>query len=303
MLLITHPKFLAHEMGPGHPEQPARLTSIDSALRRAPWFAQLAQMEARPASDEQLMRAHTEYLLQEIEAAAPESGYAALDPDTVMNPQTLEVIRLAAGAGVLAVNEVMSGRQQRAFCAVRPPGHHAERARAMGFCFYNNIAVAAYHALEAHGLKRVLVIDFDVHHGNGTENIFADDERVMMLSTFQSPFYPYSGTQPLGVNMYNVPLAQGAGGTSLKQAVEGVWQLAIDEFKPEMIFVSAGFDAHHLDTLGGLSWRKEDYAWVSQWIVKQANKYSQGRIVSMLEGGYHLGGLAESACVHVEAML
>jgi acetoin utilization deacetylase AcuC-like enzyme len=303
MLLITHPKFLAHEMGPGHPEQPARLTSIDSVLRQAPWFAQLAQMEARPASDEQLMRAHTEYLLQEIEAAAPERGYAALDPDTVMNPQTLEVIRLAAGAGVLAVNEVMSGRQQRAFCAVRPPGHHAERARAMGFCFYNNIAVAAYHALEAHGLKRVLVIDFDVHHGNGTENIFADDERVMMLSTFQSPFYPYSGTQPLGANMYNVPLAQGAGGTSLKQAVEGVWQLAIDEFKPEMIFVSAGFDAHHLDTLGGLSWRKEDYAWVSQWIVKQANKYSQGRIVSMLEGGYHLGGLAESACAHVEAML
>jgi acetoin utilization deacetylase AcuC-like enzyme len=303
MLLITHPKFLAHEMGPGHPEQPARLTSIDSVLRQAPWFAQLAQMEARPASDEQLMRAHTEYLLQEIEAAAPERGYAALDPDTVMNPQTLEVIRLAAGAGVLAVNEVMSGRQQRAFCAVRPPGHHAERARAMGFCFYNNIAVAAYHALEAHGLKRVLVIDFDVHHGNGTENIFADDERVMMLSTFQSPFYPYSGTQPLGANMYNVPLAQGAGGTLLKQAVEGVWQLAIDEFKPEMIFVSAGFDAHHLDTLGGLSWRKEDYAWVSQWIVKQANKYSQGRIVSMLEGGYHLGGLAESACAHVEAML
>jgi acetoin utilization deacetylase AcuC-like enzyme len=303
MLLITHPKFQAHEMGPGHPEQPARLASIDSALRKAPWFEQLAQLQATPASDEQILRAHTEYLLEEIEAAAPERGYAALDPDTVMNSETLEVIRLAAGAGVLAVNEVMAGRHQRAFCAVRPPGHHAERGRAMGFCFYNNIAVAAYHALEAHGLKRVLVIDFDVHHGNGTENIFADEERVMMLSTFQSPFYPYSGTNPLGANMYNVPLAQGAGGTSLKQAVEGVWQLAIDEFKPEMIFVSAGFDAHHLDTLGGLSWRKEDYAWVSQWIVKQASKYSQGRVVSMLEGGYHLGGLAESACVHVEAML
>jgi acetoin utilization deacetylase AcuC-like enzyme len=303
MLLITHPKFQAHEMGPGHPEQPARLTSIDSAMRKAPWFEQLAQLQATPASDEQLLRAHTEFLLEEIEASAPERGYSALDPDTVMNPQTLEVIRLAAGAGVLAVNEVMAGRHQRAFCAVRPPGHHAERARAMGFCFYNNIAVAAYHALEAHGLKRVLVVDFDVHHGNGTENIFAEDERVMMLSTFQSPFYPYSGTNPLGPNMYNVPLAEGAGGTYLKQAVEGVWQLAIDEFKPEMIFVSAGFDAHHLDTLGGLRWRKEDYAWVSQWIVKQATKYSQGRIVSMLEGGYHLGGLAESACVHVEAML
>lgn len=303
MLLITHPKFQAHEMGPGHPEQPARLVSIDSAMRKAPWFEQLTQMEATPASDEQLLRAHTEYLLEQIEASAPEHGYAALDPDTVMNSQTLEVIRLAAGAGVLAVNEVMAGRHQRAFCAVRPPGHHAERGRAMGFCFYNNVAVAAYHALEAHGLKRVLVIDFDVHHGNGTENIFADDERVMMLSTFQSPFYPYSGTHPLGPNMYNVPLAQGAGGVSLKQAVEGVWQAAIDEFKPEMIFVSAGFDAHHLDTLGGLSWRKEDYAWVSHWIVKQATRYSQGRIVSMLEGGYHLGGLAESACAHVEAML
>ncbi len=303
MLLITHPKFQAHEMGPGHPEQPARLTAIDAAMRKAPWFAQLAQLEATAASDEQLLRAHTEYLLDEIEASAPERGYAALDPDTVMNSATLEVIRLAAGAGVLAVNEVMAGRHQRAFCVVRPPGHHAERGRAMGFCFFNNVAVAAYHALEAHGLKRVLVIDFDVHHGNGTENIFAEDERVMMLSTFQSPFYPYSGTNPLGANMYNVPLMEGAGGNVLKQAVEGVWQAAMDEFKPEMIFVSAGFDAHHLDTLGGLSWRKEDYAWVSQWIVKQANKYSQGRIVSMLEGGYHLGGLAESACVHVEAML
>jgi acetoin utilization deacetylase AcuC-like enzyme len=226
-----------------------------------------------------------------------------LDADTVMNSATLEVIRLAAGAGVLAVDEIMAGRHQRAFCAVRPPGHHAERARAMGFCFYNNIAVAAYHALEVHGLNRVLIVDFDVHHGNGTENIFADDERVTMVSTFQSPFYPGSGVHPLGPNMHNVPLAQGAGGVSLRQAVEHVWQEAIDAARPEMIFVSAGFDAHHLDTLGGLNWRKEDYAWLSRWIVSQAKRYCEGRVVSMLEGGYHLGGLAESAVVHVEAMV
>jgi acetoin utilization deacetylase AcuC-like enzyme len=166
-----------------------------------------------------------------------------------------------------------------------------------------NIAVAAYQAMEAHGLERVAIIDFDVHHGNGTENIFADDERVTMVSTFQSPFYPGSGVRPLGHNMHNVPLAQGAGGVALRQAVERVWQKAIDEARPEMIFVSAGFDAHHLDTLGGLSWRKEDYAWLSQWIVAQAERYSQGRVVSMLEGGYHLGGLAESALAHVEAMV
>jgi acetoin utilization deacetylase AcuC-like enzyme len=303
MLLITHPLFLAHEMGPGHPEQPARLSAITSAIDQAPWYGQLSHLQARPASDAQLLLAHSGALLDHLESSAPAQGYVALDPDTVMNQATLEVIRLAAGAGVLAVDEVMAGRHQRAFCAVRPPGHHAERGRAMGFCFFNNIAVAAYHALEVHRLKRVLVIDFDVHHGNGTENIFAADERVMMLSTFQSPFYPYSGTRALGPNMHNVPLSEGAGGVSLRQAVQDVWQDAMDAFRPEMIFVSAGFDAHHLDPLGGLNWRKEDYAWVSQWIVRQAKQYSQARVVSMLEGGYHLGGLAESACVHIEAML
>jgi acetoin utilization deacetylase AcuC-like enzyme len=185
---------------------------------------------------------------------------------------------------------------------VRPPGHHAERIRAMGFCFYNNVSVAAMHALEHHGLERVAIIDFDVHHGNGTENIMANDERVLMLSTFQSPFYPYSGDRPLGSNMVNVPLSAGSGGATLKHAVADHWAKAISDFKPQLILISAGFDAHRMDPLGGLTWDTADYEWVTQWLVEQANLHCQGKVVSMLEGGYHLNALADSVCAHLAVM-
>jgi acetoin utilization deacetylase AcuC-like enzyme len=304
---IHHPKFELHEMGEGHPECPDRLLSIEARLAISPVNSQLQRYLAEPATSEMLLRAHTQSHLDRIEEAADrvvkEGGaYAMLDPDTIMNRHTFDAATLAAGAGVLAVDLVLSGRNPRAFCAVRPPGHHAEHARAMGFCFYSNIAVAARHALDHHGLKRVAIVDFDVHHGNGTENVIASDDRVLMLSTFQSPFYPYSGEQPSGPNMVNVPLTEGSGGATLKQAVANQWQQAMTAFKPELIFISAGFDAHRMDPLGGLAWDASDYHWVTQWLVEQANLYSQGRIVSMLEGGYHLDALAQSVCAHLDVL-
>jgi acetoin utilization deacetylase AcuC-like enzyme len=304
---IHHPKFEQHEMGPGHPECPERLMAIDAMLQLSPVNSQLRRYLAQPATREMLLRAHTQSHLDRIEGAADrivEEGvaYAMLDPDTIMNRHTFEAATLAAGAGVLAVDLVLGGESKRAFCAVRPPGHHAERTRAMGFCFFSNIAVAAMHALEHHGLKRVAIVDFDVHHGNGTENVIAADDRVLMLSTFQSPFYPYSGEQPLGSNMVNVPLSEGSGGVTLKRAVTNHWHQALANFKPELIFISAGFDAHRMDPLGGLTWDTSDYEWVTQWLVEQANLYSNGRIVSMLEGGYHLDALAQSVCGHLAVL-
>jgi acetoin utilization deacetylase AcuC-like enzyme len=306
---IHHPQFLLHEMGAGHPECPERLSSIESELNRRPVNSQLQRVLATAATPAMLLRAHSPEQLAQVLSGAEEVNseavrYAMLDPDTSMNKHTLEAATLAAGAGVLAVDRVLSGgiNKNRAFCAVRPPGHHAEHERAMGFCFYNNISVAAMHALEHHGLKRVAIVDFDVHHGNGTENIIANDERVLMLSTFQSPFYPYSGEHASGANMVNVPLAEGTGGLALKKAVTHHWAAAMASFKPELIFISAGFDAHRMDPLGGLSWDTADYEWVTQWLVAQANLYCEGRLVSMLEGGYHLDALAQSVCAHIEVL-
>jgi acetoin utilization deacetylase AcuC-like enzyme len=304
---IHHPQFELHEMGVGHPECPERLQSIEALLAVSRVNSRLQRYLARPATDELLLLAHTQAHLDRVEHAADRIvdegvAYAMLDLDTMMNRHTFEAARLAAGAGVLAVDLVISGQHERAFCAVRPPGHHAEHARAMGFCFYSNIAVAAMHALDHHGLQRVAIVDFDVHHGNGTENVIAGDERVLMLSTFQSPFYPYSGEQPSGPNMLNIPLAEGSGGATLKRAVTNHWQQALASFEPELIFISAGFDAHRMDPLGGLSWDTVDYEWVTQWLVEQADLYSGGRIVSMLEGGYHLDALAQSVRAHLEVL-
>jgi acetoin utilization deacetylase AcuC-like enzyme len=225
-----------------------------------------------------------------------------IDPDTAMNRHTWHAALRAAGAGVLAVDLVMAGEVQNAFCAVRPPGHHAERSNAMGFCFFNNIAVAAKHALKVHGLARVAIVDFDVHHGNGTEECFRNDMQVLMVSTFQHPFYPYSGTDHPAPNMVNIPLPGGTGGDEFCQVVNDLWLPRLREFKPEMIFISAGFDAHYEDDLGGLKLLEKDFAWVTEQIRQIADETAQGRIVSMLEGGYVLSALARSVAAHIKVL-
>jgi len=241
-------------------------------------------------------------LVRAIRDAAPRSGTIHLDPDTAMNPFSLQAALRAAGAAVLAVDLVLQKKFSSAFCAVRPPGHHACRARPMGFCIFNNVAVAARHALEAHGLERVAIIDFDVHHGNGTEDIFSDDERVVMASIFQHPFYPYSGTEHVAPNMANVPLPAGSDGKALRAAVEKVWMPALDELQPQAIFISAGFDAHAEDDMAMLRFSDADYAWVTQQVKGVADRHAGGRMVSMLEGGYALSALGRSAVQHIKVM-
>jgi acetoin utilization deacetylase AcuC-like enzyme len=229
-------------------------------------------------------------------------GIVHLDPDTAMNRHTWQAALRSAGAGVKAVDLVVAGEVENAFCAVRPPGHHAERAAAMGFCFFNNIAVAAAHALAAHGLARVAIVDFDVHHGNGTEDCFKGDPRVLMVSTFQHPFYPYSGIDHPAANMLNVPLARGTDGEEFRQVVHDLWMPRLREFRPEMIFISAGFDAHYEDEMGGLNLLEKDYAWVTGQLKQLAEECAQGRIVSMLEGGYSLSALSRSVAAHIRAL-
>jgi acetoin utilization deacetylase AcuC-like enzyme len=300
---ITHPDCARHDMGRGHPETPARLLAIERALSAAGLLSRLVCLQAPVATDAQIERAHSEAHLENVQAAAPAQGLVYLDPDTAMNPWTLSASLHAAGAGVLAVDQVLGGPLDSAFCSVRPPGHHACRDRAMGFCLFNNIAIAAAHALEAHGLERVAIIDFDVHHGNGTEDIFAGDPRVLMAGSFQHPYYPGSGADPMGDNMHNVPLPAGAGSAAFRAAVEQVWLPALDEFAPQLLLISAGFDAHRDDGLGALQFADEDYAWVTRQIKAVADTHAGGRIVSMLEGGYDLVALGRCVTRHVSVLL
>lgn len=299
---FTHSACAAHEMGSWHPESPDRLAAIQDHLIATGVAPLLTQFDAPQARRETLARAHDAAYLDRLEAAAPETGYAALDPDTSMNPHTWEAALRAAGAVVDATERVLAGEIDNAFCAVRPPGHHARRGHAMGFCLLNNVAIAALHALEAHGLKRVAVIDFDVHHGNGTEDILAGDERVLMASFFQHPFYPYTGTENPAKNMVNVPLPAGTRGDVVRQVVDEVWWPRLDEFRPEMIFVSAGFDAHREDDLGQMGLVEADYAWITQRLCELAQRHARGRIVSSLEGGYNLSALARSVAAHVRTL-
>lgn len=295
--LISHPDCLLHDMGAGHPEQPARLTVIMEALQKLP---QITYFEAPLAERQHLLLAHDEEYVDGIMAIAPSTGLVTLDPDTAMNRYTLRAALLAAGAGIKGVDLVLDGTVQAAFCNVRPPGHHAERHRAMGFCFFNNVVIAALYALEKHGLKRVAIIDFDVHHGNGTEDIIKDDKRVLFCSSFEHPFYPFSGADTECENIINVPLQEGADGARFRAQVLMHWLNKIEVFKPELIFFSAGFDAYKNDRMADLNFLAEDYAWVTAEIRKIAEKTCQGRMVSMLEGGYSLTGLAECVKVHVE---
>ena len=300
--LVTHADYLRHDMGAHHPERPARLSAIDDQLIAAGIAQYLERHEAPLATDEQLARVHPIEYVRAIRELAPKQGTVHLDPDTAMNPWSLQAALRAAGAAVLAVDLTLSNKAKTAFCAVRPPGHHACRARPMGFCIFNNVAVAARHALQAHGLERVAIIDFDVHHGNGTEDIFEGDEQVLMASIFQHPFYPYSGTDNPASNMFNVPLAAGAGGRELREAVTETWLPALHDFKPELIVFSAGFDAHAEDDMAMLRFTDTDYAWVTAQVKEIAERYARGRMVSALEGGYELSALGRSVVQHMRVL-
>src|SRR5688572_8159717 len=299
---ITHADCLKHDMGAHHPERPARLTAIEDKLIASGVGQHLTRFDAPLATDEQLARVHPPDYVRAIREVAPRAGTIHLDPDTAMNPHTLQAALRAAGAAVLGVDLVLSKDFSSSFCAVRPPGHHACRARPMGFCIFNNVAVAARHALRAHGLERVAIIDFDVHHGNGTEEIFEGDEQVLMASIFQHPFYPYSGTDSPASNMVNVPLAAGSGSKEFREAVREEWLPALNEFEPELIVFSAGFDAHAEDDMAMLRFTDTDYGWGTGELKAVAERHAKGRMVSMLEGGYALGALGRSAALHIKVM-
>ena len=299
---ITHPLCLKHDMGAHHPECPARIHAIEDQLIASGLFGYLKHYEAPEATREQLERVHDADYIDSIFAASPGQGLIELDGDTLMNPYTLKAALRAAGAAVMAVDKVMAGEVENAFCNIRPPGHHAERARAMGFCFFNNIAVAAAHALAHHGLRRVAIADFDVHHGNGTENIFHDDPRVLMCSIFQHPFYPYCGADSGNEHMINVPLAAGSGSEEFRAVVTSQWLPALEAFKPELLLISAGFDAHRDDDMSMLRFQDADYKWVTEILKSIARKHGSGRIVSVLEGGYELHALGRCAMSHVKVL-
>jgi acetoin utilization deacetylase AcuC-like enzyme len=291
-----------HDMGADHPESPARIHAIEDQLISSGLLDFLSHYEAPKASKEQLARVHAIEYIDWMFNQSPHSGLIHLDGDTAMNPYSLNAALHAAGAVVKAVDLVMDGQVQNAFCNIRPPGHHAGHARASGFCIFNNIAVAAAHAFEQHGLQRVAIADFDVHHGNGTEEIFHDDPRVMLCSTFRHPYYPYCGADSGNDHIINVPLAAGSPGADFRTAVSDIWLPALERFQPQILLISAGFDAHWEDDMGGLALREADYFWVTETLKKIANRYANDRIVSSLEGGYNLHALGRSVMVHIKSL-
>lgn len=298
----SHADCAGHEMGAWHPEAPARLGAIDDRMI-ASGLAEAVVREDVPLVEEaDLLRVHGEAHVDRLRKTAPLEGYAAIDADTMMGTGSINAIFRAAGAAVAATDAVVAGRARNAFCSVRPPGHHATRDQAMGFCFVNNVAVAAARALDVHGLDRVAIVDFDVHHGNGTEDIFAGDDRVLMVSIFQHPFYPYSGVDHPAANMLNVPMPAYADGAAVRAVVEQKWLPALDAFRPQMVFVSAGFDAHREDDLGQMRLVEADYAWITERLLEVADRHAGGRLVSCLEGGYNLSALGRSVVAHVKTL-
>ena len=298
-------------MGPGHPECPERLGAIEDRLlmsgvgdalqrRKAP-LAAIGDIEL--AHDRMLVaaiRGLSDQLADDIQAGGP--AHVQIDPDTAMNVHTWNAALRAAGAVIAATDCVMAGEMENAFCAVRPPGHHAERQKSMGFCFFNNIAIAAKYALERHGLKRVAIVDFDVHHGNGTEDIIRGDERILMVSFFQHPFFPHTGADTREPNMVNLPVPAYTKGMDVRELIEIMWIPRLEAFKPEMIFISAGFDAHREDDMGQMSLNEQDYAWITGRVKNVARRHAKGRIVSSLEGGYNLSALGRSVEAHIRVL-
>ena len=302
-LYLTHPACRLHEMGAEHPECPARLDAISDQMLSSGIMSYLNDDEAPAASYEQIARVHPVSYIESLRALQPEQGLVEVDPDTWMNPYTFEAALHAAGAGIAAVDAVMAGRAETAFCAVRPPGHHALPDRAMGFCFFNNVAIAARHALDVHGLSRVAIVDFDVHHGNGTEAAFAGrDSRVLMCGFFQHPFFPNSGADCDAANMVNMPVAAYARGPKVREIVERDWLPRLEAHRPELILISAGFDAHLEDDMAQLGLVEADFQWMTEQLVAVASRHASGRVVSMLEGGYNLSALGRSAVAHVRAL-
>ena len=300
---ITHAECHDHDTGKLHPDQPERLSAIDNQLILSGLEFVIRYHDAPKVTRAELERVHDADYLDRIYALDPVTEPVEIDGDTVMSPGTLRAAERAAGAGVLAVDLVMKGDAHSAFCAVRPPGHHAEHNRAMGFCLFDNIAVAAAHALEAYGLTRVAIVDFDVHHGNGTEDIFKAEPRVLFCSSFQHPFYPFTGHQSDTQNLVDVPLSAGAGGEEFREAVREHWLPALDAFAPEFVFISAGFDAHIADDMSHLRLTDNDYRWITKQLVEIASTHAQGRIVSMLEGGYEPAALARSVVAHMNVLI
>lgn len=308
---FTHPDCWKHEMGEGHPECPERLSAIEDRLLASGLADALERREAPVASLTDIELAHgrmhvaalrglTDGLREEIEAGGP--THAKVDPDTALNVHTWDAALRSAGAAIAATDAVMAGELENAFCAIRPPGHHACRDKAMGFCFFNNVAIAARYALERHGLKRVAIVDFDVHHGNGTENIIAGDQRILMVGFFQHPFYPDGGARSHASNLVNLPVPAYTKGPEVRALVEAHWLPRLDAYKPDMVFISAGFDAHREDDMGQMGLVEDDYAWITQRIKDIAVRHAHGRIVSCLEGGYNLEALGRSVEAHVRVL-
>jgi acetoin utilization deacetylase AcuC-like enzyme len=303
-LVFTHASSLAHETPPGHPERVDRIKAVNAVLA-SPALRGITRRDAPLGTEEPVLLAHTPELLSRIKALNPESGFEYIDADTVMGPQTLEAAMRAVGAATAGVDAVFEGKADNVFCAMRPPGHHAEHNRAMGFCFFNQAAIAALHARMRHGAERVAVVDFDVHHGNGTQDIFWSDADLFYGSTHQMPLYPGSGApSETGVgNIFNAPLRAGDGGAQFRAAMERVILPALSTFNPDLIIISAGFDAHERDPLGSLQLTEEDFSWITLKLMEVADQFCGGRVVSVLEGGYDLQGLAGSVGVHVHALL
>lgn len=303
LAVISHPDCHDHDVGSLHPESADRLSAINDQIIMSGMEFVLQHYDAPLATKDQIKLAHDPDYVDRVFEIAPSEGSIELDGDTVMSPGTLKAALRASGAGIMGVDLVMQGKAGPVFCAIRPPGHHAEFNKAMGFCVFDNIAVAAAHAMEEYGLQRVAIVDFDVHHGNGTEDIFKNDPRVLFCSSYQHPFYPFTGHESDMPNLVSVPLSASTDGPAFRQAISEHWLPALDAFKPEIVFISAGFDAHISDDMSSLRLTEADYSWITEELLKIAQKHAKGRVVSMLEGGYDVGSLARSVVAHLKALL